>query len=198
MKSSILLLLAVASLTASANAAHPMLGIWSGQAPYGTVELFFVELANDGTPSGFVCTHDGIETVVIDFGLPDHTTPTHVAGRSLVLPSNAKAHRLAFTPSGADDSEARFTATPPNGEPLTVPLTRRTKRECSAGVALRGVAPAPRADPATDTWLGNWPDGLGIELTIDRIDSDGTVRGLYCNLRPTVVSRYLPWNPPVI
>ena len=34
-------------------------------------------------------------------------------------------------------------------------------------------------------FLGTWPNGLEIELTVAGIDEDGYVDGLYCNLRKT-------------
>ena len=35
------------------------------------------------------------------------------------------------------------------------------------------------------TWLGTWPNGLEIELTVTDVDEDGYVQGIYCNLRQT-------------
>ena len=49
---------------------------------------------------------------------------------------------------------------------------------------------APTSVPASPegfvgSWLGVWPNGLEIELTVSDVDDDGYVNGLYCNLRKT-------------
>ena len=46
------------------------------------------------------------------------------------------------------------------------------------------TAPAS-PDGFIGTWLGTWPNGLEIELSVTDVDDDGYVNGLYCNLRKT-------------
>lgn len=196
MKIVVATVLALAALPAGGQPVHPMVGIWGGAlANDWIVELFVPAVGAKGQATGLVCTHDGTETVIIDFGPTDHTIEGRVDGPALVIPGNAKAHTLRFTPSDSGPGEAQLVATPPgpDREPLRVDLKRRATRGCSAGVALRARTSRPPAVPSdrpAGTWLGTWRDGLGVEVTIEQSAGDGTLRGLYCNLRATAYSFY--------
>lgn len=55
----------------------------------------------------------------------------------------------------------------------------------TATLALATAAASADSGPFTGSWIGTWPHGLVIELTVNDVDSDGFVTGLYCNLRKT-------------
>ncbi|MDD9981609.1 MAG: hypothetical protein OXU81_09670 [Gammaproteobacteria bacterium] len=55
----------------------------------------------------------------------------------------------------------------------------------TATLALATAAASADSTPFTGSWVGTWPHGLVIELTVNDVDSDGSVTGLYCNLRKT-------------
>lgn len=52
-------------------------------------------------------------------------------------------------------------------------------------VTLPLVSAATRADGGAfiGSWVGTWAKGPKIELTVNEVDADGFVKGLYCNLR---------------
>lgn len=53
----------------------------------------------------------------------------------------------------------------------------------TAALSAHTASAAP--DGFVGTWLGVWPNGLEIELTVTDVDDDGYASGLYCNLRKT-------------
>ena len=63
----------------------------------------------------------------------------------------------------------------------------KMRQHLSMATVLALAAATANADTGresfTGSWVGTWPNGLVIELTVNDVDSDGSVKGLYCNLR---------------